>query len=225
MTGGRRSRPTIAALAVAALLGACASGPPAPAWRLDARGALENFESAYLRGETRVAQQEFARARGELASTGSAEMVARAELTRCAVRAASLEFDECPGFQPLAQDAGAVARAYAAYLAGRWDEADASLLPPQHRAVLASERGGDGSALRAIGEPLSRLVAAGVLLRVGRVAPADIAVAVETASANGWRRPLLAWLGVQEQRARAAGDAQAAAAIRRRIELVLGAPR
>ncbi len=225
-------------LGLAALLAACASGPAPPQWRLDARAALDAFESAWLRGQVRVAAQEFARARSELASTGDAGLVAHAELTRCALQVASLEFDDCPGFGPLAQDAGPAARAYAAYLGGRWQGLDAALLPAAHRALLAQYRtatapfgatsgpgaqAGQGAALAAIDDPLSRLVAAGVLFRTGRIAPAGIAEAVDTASAQGWRRPLLAWLGVQEKRAQAAGDAQAAAAIRRRIERVLDA--
>lgn len=221
MTLRRRALARFAAIPVVVLLGACAGGTPTPGWRLAARGALDGFETAWLRGETRVAEQEFTRARAELASTGDAALVARAELTRCALRVASLEFDDCPGFRPLARDAGAAARAYAAYIGGRWDESDASLLPEQHRTVMAR----DGDALAAIADPVSRLVAAGALLRVGRIAPTGIAAAVDTASGNGWRRPLVAWLGVQEKRAQAAGDAQAAAAIRRRIELVVGAPR
>jgi hypothetical protein len=67
---------------------------------------------------------------------------------------------------------------------------------------------------------MSRLVAAGVLLRQGRLAPAGVAAAAETASANGWRRPLLAWLGVEAAGADAAGDGASAARIRRRIDLV-----
>jgi hypothetical protein len=70
-----------------------------------------------------------------------------------------------------------------------------------------------------VADPLSRLVAAGALLKAGRITPADIGTAVDTASSQGWRRPLLAWLGVQEQRARAAGDTAAVERIRRRIAL------
>jgi hypothetical protein len=50
---------------------------------------------------------------------------------------------------------------------------------------------------------------------------ADIDLAVETASAQGWRRPLLAWLGVQLKRQQASGEADAAATTQRRIDLVL----
>jgi hypothetical protein len=125
---------------------------------------------------------------------------------------AALDYD-CAGFAALAADATPAQRAYAAYLDGRWQGLDAALLPEQHRAVVAS------GALAAVADPLSRLVAAGALLKAGRITPADIAAAVDTASSQGWRRPLLAWLGVQEQRARAAGDAAAVERIRRRIEL------
>jgi hypothetical protein len=47
-----------------------------------------------------------------------------------------------------------------------------------------------------------------------------MATAVDTASAQGWRRPLLAWLNVQLQRAEKAGDAQEADRLRRRLALV-----
>ena len=59
-------------------------------------------------------------------------------------------------------------------------------------------------------------------MRAGRIAPGGINAAVEVASANGWRRPLLTWLGVQEKRATDAGDSDAAGRIRRRIALVAG---
>ena len=206
-------------LGVASLLAACAGAPVPPDWQANAQAALKNFSAAYYAGNTRLAAQEFARARAEIASTGRPDLLARAELLRCAARVASLEFDACAGFEALAADAGVEERAYAAFLAGRWQGLDASLLPAHHRALLAGAA--DAGALAGIADPMSRLVAAGVLFRMGRLAPAGIAAAAETASANGWRRPLLAWLGVQAARADAAGDSAAAAHIRRRIELVL----
>ena len=71
-------------------------------------------------------------------------------------------------------------------------------------------------------DPLARLVGAAVSLQSGRADGGVVALAVETASAQGWRRPLLAWLHVQARQAETAGDANAAARIRRRIELVGG---
>ena len=45
---------------------------------------------------------------------------------------------------------------------------------------------------------------------------------LDISSKEGWRRPLLAWLGVQLKRAEAAGDSETAARLKRRIELVSG---
>lgn len=188
-----RVRSLLAMLAIAG----CAGGPPPPDWQLNARDALNAFERHYLAGDTRLAEQEFTRAKAEIARTGRGDLLARAELLRCAARVASLEFDDCPGFEALRAEAGAEELVYAEYLAGRNDRAAAE-------------------------DPQSRLVAAGVHLRSGKATPAEIASAVDIASAQGWRRPLLAWLGVQAKRAEEAGDGEAVARIKRRIELVTG---
>lgn len=226
----RQARPArppwrLAGLAALLLLSACGSQPPAPDWQMNARGALDRATAAYLTGNARVEAQEFARARSEAARTGQPGLVARVELTRCAARVASLVFEPCTGFEPLREDAPAPERAYADYLAGQLAAPDAVLLPATQRAAAAAAAGADAQALQAIADPLSRLVAAGVLLRQGRASPEVLALAAQTASAQGWRRPLAAWLQVQAARAEQAGDAQEAARLRRRITLALeGAP-
>jgi hypothetical protein len=197
---------------IAAAVAACASKPQPPAWQGDAKSSLDGFTDDWLRGDSPAADAEFARARRASASTGRFDVVAQAELVRCGVKAAGLDFD-CPGFAAMANDATPAQRAYAAYLDGRWQGLDTNLLPEQHRAVVA------GGSPAGVADPLARLVAAGALLKAGRITPAGIETAVDTASSQGWRRPLLAWLGVQEQRARAAGDTAAVERIRRRIRL------
>ena len=64
----------------------------------------------------------------------------------------------------------------------------------------------------------------GLLVQAGQLAPAGITAAVNTASDQGWRRPLLAWLGVQLKRAEGAGDTEAQARIQRRISLMADNP-
>jgi hypothetical protein len=222
----KNARPTtlisrgLLAAVVTITLAACGTKPPTPDWQLDAHDTLERYTKAYLAGNQRVEAAEFEHARSELASTGQPGWVARAELTRCALRVASLVFDPCDGFERLRTDAPPAERAYADYLAGRIAPADAALLPPQHRAVATAQD--TGAAVQAIGDPLSRLIAAGVLFRSGRASPQVLAVAADTASAQGWRRPLLAWLGVQAQRAEQAGATAEAQRLRRRMALVAG---
>ena len=208
----------IVSLAAAVLLAACGSQPPAPPWRANAADSLQRYSIAYFKGDARTEAADFDRARSELASTGQPGMVARAELTRCAVQVASLVFEPCQGFEQLRRDAPPAERAYADYIAGRVTPADVPLVPEQHRAIAAGRE--DGGTLQAIGDPTSRLVAAGVLLRTGRATPQVVQVAVDTASQQGWRRPLLAWLGVQAQRAERSGHKDEAERIRRRMALV-----
>lgn len=205
-------------LVMAALLAACGTQQPTPSWRSGAAGSLERYSVAYLKGDAKTEGVEFQRALGELASTGQPGMVARAELTRCAVQVASLVFEPCQGFERLRRDAPPAERAYADYIAGRVTPADVALVPEQHRAIAGGRE--DAGTLSAITDPVSRLVAAGVLLRTGRAAPQVVQVAVDTASNQGWRRPLLAWLGVQAQRAERSGHKDEADRIRRRMALV-----
>jgi hypothetical protein len=209
-------RRLLAALALS-LLAACGSNPPPPDWMANAQGALENHEKAYLEGQTALADLSFARARAEAARTGQPALVGRVELARCATRAAALEFDDCPGYAALGDGAEPEERSYAAFLLGRWQGLDAKALPAQYAAVV---REGGAADLSRIQDPLSRLIAAGVLFRKGEISPAGIATAIDTASERGWRRPLLAWLGVELKRAEAAGDAAAAVQLRQRIGLV-----
>lgn len=212
----------IALLIGFSLLTACASSPPPPAWQANARSALNYSTSAYLSGDSRLAERDFIRARAEIARTGRLDLLARAELVRCAARVASLEFDDCPGYQALAQDAGPAERAYAELLAGRWTQLDSAQLPKQYHKLLTAPT--DPTTLAEIADPVSRMIAAGLLFRYGQVTPQGISLATETASAEGWRRSLLAWLGVKAQRAKAAGDAEAASRIERRIKVVTGTP-
>ncbi len=96
------------------------------------------------------------------------------------------------------------------------------LLPEAQRAVARQLLGG-GSGVAAVAEikdPLSRLVAAGVLLRGGAAAPALLQQGVDTASEQGWRRPLMAWLLLQLKAAQQGGDAEQQAQLRRRLKLL-----
>lgn len=216
----KTTAPLIAA-AMAGMLAACGNNPPVPDWQMNAQSSIERSTAAYMTGNARVEEAEYRRARDALGSTGKVDLIIRAELIRCAARVASLVFEDCAGFDKLAADASPADRAYAAYLSGRAGAADAALLPAQHQPVaVASSDTAAAGAVQAIADPLSKLVASGVLLRANKATPAVLADAVETASAQGWRRPLLAWLGVQAMRAEQAGDAGEAQRIKRRIDLV-----
>ncbi|HEX7155720.1 MAG TPA: hypothetical protein VF229_00815 [Burkholderiaceae bacterium] len=183
---------------------------------------MDRAVAAYLSGDSRLEAREFELARGAIARTGRIDLLARAELMRCAAHAAALVFEPCEGFEKLRVDAGTPERAYADFLSGRLQPQDVASLPPEQRAAAAAAPGSEVpvSVLQAIGDPFSRLVAAAVLFQSGRASPQAIALAVDTASSQGWRRPLLAWLHVQLRLAERSGDAAEAGRLQRRIDLV-----
>ena len=209
-------------LAVSAiLLSACVSGPKPADWQLESKGAMERAVNAYLEGNSRVEAAELARARLEISSTGRVDLLARAELLSCASRVASLVFEPCAGFEKLRQDAPPAERAYADYLAGQLKSQDIVLLPKNQQvsaqaAILRAQ-----PAIESIADPLAKLVAAGTTLQAVNASPVLVQAAVDAASSQGWRRPLLAWLGVQLKLAEAAGNRLEAERIQRRISLTL----
>ncbi|HEY9023616.1 MAG TPA: hypothetical protein VIP05_04885, partial [Burkholderiaceae bacterium] len=216
-------RTTMAAVLTTALtLAACSSTPPPPDWQSNSKTAIERAVAAHLTGDERIEALEFARARSEVARTGRVDLAARIELMRCAARVASLSFEPCRGFEALRDQADDAERRYADYLAGRAvAPPDIALLPPAQQIGAGP---GSGAALQEIADPLARLVAIGVRFETNRADPAAIELAIATASAQGWRRPLLAWLNVQLQRAQSAGAQADVERLRKRIELVAGPP-
>lgn len=204
------------AVGLAILLAGCQSAPRPADWQLEGKNALDRAVAAYLQGNSRLETLEMARARSALSSTGRPDLLARAELVRCASRVASLVFEPCAAFESLRQDAAPAERAYADYLAGSLAPGDVPLLPPGQRAVAAQGEG----ALAALGDPHSVLVAAAMLLQRGAISPKGVEKAVNAASAQGWRRPLMAWLGVQLALAEKAGDTTSAARLKRRMALL-----
>jgi hypothetical protein len=138
-------------------------------------------------------------------------------LTRCATRVASLQFEPCAGARELQRDLAKPEAVYLAYLEGQaLDAADTALLPEAQRSLLANPAALADPKL----DPLSKLVAAGVALQRNVASPTTIQAAIDTAAQQGWARPLLAWLTLAKQRAEAAGAAEEAARIQRRIDLV-----
>ncbi len=199
------------------LLAACGNKPRQPDWLVNADGAQDRYERAYLSGRDRVATSEFTRFRSEVASTAQPGLVARAELTRCAVQVASLDFSPCTGFEPLRRDATDSERAYADFLAGQATPEQARLLPEHYRPIANGE--GGAGALKKIKDPLPSVIAAAVLLRMEKADPEVLQVATDTSSEQGWRRAVMAWLGAQAMRAEKAGAVEEAARLRRRMQL------
>lgn len=216
------TRSLVSVVAAAALLGlaACSHTPPPPDWQLNARGGAERAVDAWLSGNTRVAEAEWRLAERETRRTADPTTLARLALLRCAAQVASLQIGPCEAFVPFAADAAEAERAYDRYLRAQASPADAPLLPPAQRPLVTLDAVALSARLPQVADPLSRLVAAGVAFQRGQASPALVVQAVDTASAQGWTRPLMAWLMVQRDLARQAGQADEVARIERRLALL-----
>ncbi|MDQ1314971.1 MAG: hypothetical protein QG662_1080 [Pseudomonadota bacterium] len=210
------------ALAGLLLLTACGSGgPPPPDWKTDSADLIERYRKHALLGENKLAERYFQQA---IAATGGAGRVAdtaRLWLVRCATRRAMLIDDTCTGYAELARiEPNAADQAYYRFLTLDWDALDVAQLPSQHRALVNAPPGKRHEALSGIGDPLARLLDASLLVMRQEADATTLALAAETASARGWRQPLLTYLKLQEKQAAALGNADELARLARRIRLV-----
>jgi len=199
----------------------CSSKPPVPQWQKQSTQAVDQATAAALQGQDRLADHQWAAARAQARRTAMPEPMARVELIRCAVVQASTLQTGCPGFDALAAHAPEADRAYARYLAGQATAADVALLPQAHKALATAlanvaEPQLLAQALQNIADPLSRLVAASVAVQQSPSLPV-VAVAVDSASAQGWQRPLITWLTLQQRLAQEAGQAELAAQAQQRL--------
>ncbi len=208
-------------------LTSCSTSAPTPDWQLNAQQSSERSVLAYLEGNNRVDSAESTRAAREVARTGRADLLARLALRHCAAAIASLDLAPCNRFEALRQDAAAPELAYADYLAGTITNTapgQIALLPSQHQAVAQSTSDqAANDAVASIKDPLAKLVAAGVVFKRNQASPRLVDLAIDTASQQGWRRPLLAWLSIKLKRLQAQNTVASSTQIeqiKRRIAIV-----
>jgi len=198
-----------------------------PAWLINGSKELETYKIGFLSGAGDTAtESNFKAAVGEIKKSGNLDLLQKAWLTRMALQAAVLrEMEEGDYREVAAVKQYSENDNFYAFLKGDISSVDVKLLPEQYRGFAVALLNGDGlKAGRAIAsmkdEPLSRLIAAGIALRGNIENEAIILTAVETASVNGWKRALLAWLERQAACYEKKGDASNAAEVRRHIEVI-----
>ena len=203
------------------LLAGCGGKTPPPDWKVDSADLIERYKKHELRGENIIAERYFQQAINAAGSAGQVAETARLWLVRCAVRRASLDDDDCSEYLELAKlETSDEDRAYYQFITLDWTGVEASRLPKHYAALVAGPADKRLAQIEAIDAPLSRLLAASLVVQRGEADDALLALATETASAEGWKRPLLVYLKLAEKRASGRQDAAALAAIQARIRLV-----
>lgn len=212
----------IATLALVTLLAACGTGgPPPPDWKTDSADLIDRYKKHALLGENTLAERYFQQAVAATGGAGRVADTARLWLVRCATRRAMLIDDACTEYAELARiEPNAADAAYYRYVTLRWNELDASLLPSQHRDFVRAPAERRNDTLDRIGDPLARLLDASLLVMRREADRRTLELAVETASAQGWRQPLLTYLKLLQTLAVERGDAAEQERLAKRIELV-----
>lgn len=204
------------------VLSACGSGgPPAPDWQSDSADLIERYKKYALEGENTLAERYFRQAINTTGGAGRVSETARLWLVRCATRRASLVDDDCHEYAELAKvQTTAEDRAYYQFVMRNWDEIDTARLAPHYAALVKTEPARRAAYLASIEDPLSRLLAAALLILRKQSDGATLSLAAETASAQGWRHPLLVYLKLLQKRAIERGGVDAAQAYAVRIRLI-----
>jgi hypothetical protein len=199
---------------------------PAPVWIAEGHKQLETYKQDFLTGrEPRITEVYFRKAVEEIKKGGDTDLLGKAWLTRAALQVAVLgELDEGEYLKTEAAEIVPANRNFYRFLKGNTAMVDISLLPKPYRLFWSAFRRGDTAkgavTIAEIEDPLSRLIAAGLAVRHHLENDAILQIGVETASPNGWKRALLAWLERQKASSEAAGNVSKAAAIQSRIDLM-----
>ncbi len=201
-------------------------GPKPIPWLMEAHQRLEDFKVDFLTGRAPVVtEMHFRKAVEEIKKSGDLDLLGKAWLTRMALQAAVLEESEKGEYGKIdAASPSPANRNFYLFLTGKLGKVDDALLPRQYRPFLKALQNEDTVVIvrriREIGDPLSRLIAAGLVVRSGPENESLLQDAVETASQNGWKRALIAWLERLSRFYEKSGEVAKAATVRQRLDLI-----
>jgi hypothetical protein len=211
-------------LMMVVLICACSS-VTVPVWKDKAYRHLEDYKINFLDGKEDATEFHFIKARREIAASNDLNLLTIAYLTKYALHTASLESFDASEFVKLYRlEPKAADMAYCHFLKGNFNAVDLTVLPARYTGVMKAAAGKDvtlaAREIAAIDDPLSRLVAAGVWVRYMSYDENILQTAINTASANGWRRPLWAYLSKLQTYYQERGDKSKADIIKERLELL-----
>lgn len=215
----------ILSLLFALLICACGSATPVPDWKDNAYRQLDDYKTSFLTGKEESTEPHFVKARREIAAGNDLSLLTIAYLTKYALHTASLESFDSSEFAKLYRlDPNVSDMAYCHFLKGNFSAVDSKALPVRYvvvlKAALAKDLTMAGREIAVIDDPLSRLVACGVWVQYLPFDETILQIGIFTASTNGWRRPLWAYLTQLQTYYSDHGDAAKAAAIKERLDLI-----
>jgi hypothetical protein len=208
------------------MLGGCGFNQ-SPQWITNTNRDLENYKSDFLSGEdSRITDKRFRNAIEEIKKSGDIDLLAKAWLTRMAMQGAVLEEMEDSGYKEISDvKKYPDNEQYYLFLKGNASGVEGKALPKQYKKFIEALKTGDlpkvEKAITAMeDDPVSQMIASGVAIRSHIERETILQTAVDTASHNGWKRALLAWLKRLETFYQEAGNSAKATETRQRINLI-----
>ncbi len=150
-------------------------------------------------GKERIAEAYFNKAVGEIKSSGDLDILGRAYLTKYACQVAVLEtFDDSEFLRIDTAESILRNKNFYNFLKGDFDSVDENHLPEQYVSFLRAFKVGNkediAHEISKMGNPLSKLIAIGLLFRKNKTDETELTLATDIASQNGWKKALLAYL-------------------------------
>ena len=170
-----------------------------PDWQNNSFKYMEYFKKYFLTGDERKSDLYFTKAVEEIKKSGKLDVLAKAYLTKCSVRVATLGEINCDEFNVIEGIEGnRKNNNFYTFLKGNFDNVDGKLLPERYQKFFKSIKTDTiedlNSEIVTIEDPLSRLIAVGLSVKHGRYNESTLRAALDVASAQGWKKALLAYL-------------------------------
>jgi len=200
-----------------------------PDWQNASFTHLENYKKSYLIGKGNITELYFNRAVDEITRSGDLDILARVYLTKYAVHVAALEtFDDSEFRRIDAVQSTPQNSAFYLFLKGSFDTVDERLLPNQYNSFLRAYRKGKTEdvtrEILKIEDPLSKLIAIGLLVQKNTYDEVTLNAAIDTASYNGWKRVLLAYFNKLQSFYEIHNDKERAVQIEQKIQILKKQP-
>jgi len=206
-------------------LGGCAS-KAIPQWQTASFNHMETFKQYYLAGDEKNAERYFSKAIAEIKTSGRMDILAKGYLTKYAVQAATLdvisgtEFLEINNVCP-----DRINMNFYTFLTGNFDTVDNEILPPRYKHFILTFQDGTLDDLNhditQIKDPLSRLVTVGLTIKHRRYNEATLKIALNTASVEGWKRALVAYLKQIQSLYENTGHTEKAERIKKQLNILI----
>lgn len=170
-----------------------------PDWKYAGFNQLESYEKNALIGKELIAETNFKKAADEIKRSGDLDTLTKAYMTKFGVQVAMLEaFREAEYLEIEDISPNQEYINFFNFLKGLFMYVDGGRLPARYRGAFKAMQENNikelESQINRIDDPLSRLIATGVAVKQKKYNEAILKSAIDTASANGWKKALLAYL-------------------------------